>query len=76
MTSETQVASSITELELARLLPELDESETANPVDAEPGTIENFMDESIVDGVTVRRVMRIVADAEGSLRKQVAPGFD
>lgn len=76
MTSETQVASSITELELARLLPELDESETANPVDAEPGTIENFMDERIVDGVTVRRVMRIVADAGGSLRKQVAPGFD
>ena len=65
----------IKEVEVAKALTEIDQVDAIEAVHHE-GAIQNFMDDVMsVTGAAERRVMRIVADAEGRLRKLHVPGF-
>ena len=63
--------SNLIEIELARRLSEIETSEAFQPPIAAEGSIEHFMDE---DDAGTRRLMRVVVDTDGALRK-VATGI-
>ena len=65
------IVSNITEVERASMLPEISSDDTHSLPLVADGAIDRFMD----DGLSGRRVMRIVADSAGVLHKLHCPGF-